>query len=61
MAKNGPVPKSGILEINAMQLRQVVVEDVGPDQTRQGPGHAPGTAGVGQPGDLDHLGGQLLM
>ena len=41
----------GILEINAMQLRQVVVEDVGPDQTRQGPGHAPGTAGVGQPGN----------
>jgi sortase A len=41
----------GILEINEMQLRQVVVENVGPDQTRQGPGHAPGTAGVGQPGN----------
>lgn len=44
----GPV---AILEINALHLRQVAVEGVGPQQTRQGPGHAPGTAGVGQPGN----------
>lgn len=38
-----------IVEINDVDLRQVVVEGVGPQQTRRGPGHVPGTAGPGQP------------
>ena len=41
----------GILEIGGIKLQQVVVEGVGPDQTRVGPGHVPGTAGLGQPGN----------
>lgn len=41
----------GILEIGAVKLQQVVVEGVGPLQTRHGPGHVPGTAGLGQPGN----------
>lgn len=40
-----------ILDIPAMKLEQVVVEGVGPQQTRRGPGHVPGTAGPGQPGN----------
>jgi sortase A len=48
-------PESGspvaIIDIPAMKLEQVVVEGVGPQQTRRGPGHVPGTAGLGQPGN----------
>ena len=40
-----------ILDIPAMKMEQVVVEGVGPQQTRRGPGHVPGTAGPGQPGN----------
>jgi sortase A len=40
-----------ILDIPAMKIEQVVVEGVGPQQTRRGPGHVPGTAGPGQPGN----------
>jgi sortase A len=40
-----------IVEIDAIRFRQVVVEGVGPQQTRRGPGHVPGTAGPGQPGN----------
>jgi sortase A len=40
-----------IVEVNAIDFRQVVVEGVGPQQTRRGPGHVPGTAGPGQPGN----------
>lgn len=40
-----------IVDIGAAGLRQVVVEGVGAGQTRQGPGHVPGTAGLGQPGN----------
>ena len=40
-----------ILDIPDMKLEQVVVEGVGPQQTRRGPGHVPGTAGPGQPGN----------
>ncbi len=40
-----------ILDIPEMKLEQVVVEGVGPQQTRRGPGHVPGTAGPGQPGN----------
>ncbi|HWW52340.1 MAG TPA: sortase [Acidimicrobiales bacterium] len=48
VAPGSPV---GILEIGAIRLQQVVVEGVGPEQTRAGPGHVPGTAGLGQPGN----------
>lgn len=40
-----------IVEINRLHLQQVVVEGVGPQETRRGPGHVPGTAGLGQPGN----------
>jgi sortase A len=48
-----PVPGEplGILAIPAIGLQQVVVEGVGPSQTVSGPGHVPGTAGLGQPGN----------
>jgi sortase A len=41
----------GILAIPSIGLQQVVVEGVGPNQTVTGPGHVPGTAGLGQPGN----------
>jgi sortase A len=41
----------GVLEIGRMHLRDAVVEGVGPAQTEDGPGHVPGTAGLGQPGN----------
>lgn len=41
----------GILEIGDIRLQQVMVEGVGSSQTRKGPGHVPGTAGPGQPGN----------
>jgi len=48
-------PESGapvaILEIGRTSLQQAVVEGVGASQTRGGPGHVPGTAGPGQPGN----------
>lgn len=40
-----------ILEIGAIRLQQAVVEGGYPSQTRQGPGHITGTAGLGQPGN----------
>lgn len=40
-----------ILDIPALKLQQVVVEGAGPQQTRRGPGHVTGTAGLGQPGN----------
>jgi sortase A len=41
----------GVVEIPALHLRQVVVEGVGSTQTQDGPGHVPGTAAPGQPGN----------
>lgn len=41
----------GILVIPALGLQQAVVEGVGSSQTAEGPGHVPGTAGLGQPGN----------
>jgi len=41
----------GILEIGALRSQDVVVEGVQASQTRSGPGHVPGTAGLGQPGN----------
>jgi sortase A len=48
-----PVPGAAvaILAIPAVGLQQAVVEGVGSSQTVSGPGHVPGTAGVGQPGN----------
>ncbi|HKE74374.1 MAG TPA: class E sortase [Acidimicrobiales bacterium] len=40
-----------ILDVSDLHLQQVVVEGVGPRQTRRAPGHVPGTAGPGQPGN----------
>jgi sortase A len=40
-----------IIDIPDIGVEQVVVEGVGPQQTRKGPGHVPGTAGPGQPGN----------
>jgi sortase A len=41
----------GILEVGRLQLQQVVVEGVQSADTAGGPGHVPGTAGLGQPGN----------
>lgn len=41
----------GILEIGGLRLQQGVVEGVSSSQTRRAPGHVPGTAGLGQPGN----------
>lgn len=50
----GP-PEAGspvaILEIERLRLQQIVVEGVAPSQTQSGPGHVPGTGGLGQPGN----------
>jgi sortase A len=40
-----------IVEIGGLQLRQVAVEGVSPSETERGPGHVPGTAAPGQPGN----------
>jgi sortase A len=40
-----------ILDIPALKIEQVVIEGVSPQQTRRGPGHVPGTAAPGQPGN----------
>jgi len=41
----------GILEIGAIGTRQVVVEGTAASNTMVGPGHVPGTAAPGQPGN----------
>ncbi len=41
----------GIVEIGAIGLRQVVVEGTASSNTMTGPGHVPGTAAPGQPGN----------
>ena len=53
-----PAPGSvvGILTIPVIGLQQAVVEGVGPSQTVMGPGHVPGTAGLGQPGNAAVVG-----
>lgn len=40
-----------ILEIAGIELQQVVVEGVSSSETQAGPGHVPGTAAPGQPGN----------
>jgi sortase A len=53
-----PVPGTpvGILAIPAIGLQQAVVEGVASSQTVAGPGHVPGTAGLGQPGNAAVVG-----
>jgi sortase A len=53
-----PVPGApvGVLAIPALGLNQAVVEGVGSSQTVSGPGHVPGTAGLGQPGNAAVVG-----
>jgi sortase A len=41
----------GIVEIGALKTQDVVVEGVGSEETSRAPGHVPGTAGLGQPGN----------
>jgi sortase A len=41
----------GILEIGALRTQDVVLEGATSSQTLEGPGHVPGTAGLGQPGN----------
>lgn len=40
-----------VMDFGRLRIQQVAVEGVGPSQTRRGPGHVPGTAGLGQPGN----------
>jgi sortase A len=59
-----PIPTGapvGILDIGAIGLQQVVVEGVAPSQTEHGPGHVPGTAGLGQPGNAVVVGRRTLF
>ncbi|MEI8001787.1 MAG: class E sortase [Actinomycetes bacterium] len=41
----------GIMEIGALKVQDVVVEGATTEATKTGPGHVPGTAGLGQPGN----------
>ncbi len=53
-----PLPGApvGVLAIPAIGVNQAVVEGVGSSQTVSGPGHVPGTAGLGQPGNAAVVG-----
>ena len=46
----------GVLAIPALGITQAVVEGVGSSQTVSGPGHVPGTAGLGQPSNAAVVG-----
>jgi sortase A len=46
----------GVLAIPALSVNEVVVEGVGSSQTVSGPGHVPGTAGLGQRGNAGIVG-----
>jgi sortase A len=46
----------GVLAIPALGIDQAVVEGVSSSQTVSGPGHVPGTAGLGQPGNAAVVG-----
>lgn len=40
-----------VLEIPVLKVQQVVIEGASSGETASGPGHVPGTAGLGQPGN----------
>ncbi len=50
----------GIVEIGGLRVQQVVVEGVTPSQTQAGPGHVPGTAAPGQPGNSAIVGRRAM-
>jgi sortase A len=52
-AQGSPV---GVLAIPSLSINEVVVEGAGPSQTVSGPGHIPGTSGLGQPGNAGIVG-----
>jgi sortase A len=52
-AQGSPV---GVLAIPALSVNEVVVEGAGSSQTVSGPGHVPGTSGLGQPGNAGIVG-----
>jgi sortase A len=45
-----------VLEVPKLGLRQVVLEGVSPRETASGPGHVPGTSGLGQAGNAAVVG-----
>ncbi|ADJ49074.1 sortase-like protein [Amycolatopsis mediterranei S699] len=45
-----------VLEIPRLQAQQVVLEGVSSAETASGPGHVPGTSGLGQPGNAGIVG-----
>jgi sortase A len=47
-----------VVEIPKLQLQQVVIEGASSDETASGPGHVPGTSGLGQPGNSAVVGRQ---
>ena len=51
----------GVLEIGRIHLRQVVIEGVTSRDTSGGPGHVPGTAGLGQVGNAAIVGRRNLF
>jgi sortase A len=51
----------GVLEIGRLHLRQVVVEGASSGDTSGGPGHVPGTAGLGQPSNSVVVGRRSLF
>jgi sortase A len=46
----------GIMEVKSIGLEQVVVQGIGSQQTKQGPGHDPSTPGPGQAGNVVIIG-----
>lgn len=52
-AQGSPV---GVLAIPSLSINEVVVEGADPSQTVSGPGHVPGTSGLGQPGNAGIVG-----
>jgi sortase A len=51
----------GILEVGSIRLQQVIVEGASAPIMQNGPGHVPGTAGPGQPGNSVIVGRSALF
>jgi sortase A len=47
---------AAVLQIPKLRLQQIVIEGVSPSETASGPGHVPGTSGLGQPGNAAVVG-----
>ena len=50
-----------VIEIGDIRMQQVAVEGVSAAQTQQGPGHVPGSAGPGQPGNSAFVGRRAMF